>query len=85
MGREKSWLWDHFHQGTAKVDKVHWQACCKYCVNVMAKDLANGDQQAVAHGILEAVRTLTSLTQEGEFSLINLLHKYHMTNSNSMQ
>ncbi|KAG1832299.1 hypothetical protein F4604DRAFT_1862351, partial [Suillus subluteus] len=41
MGSEKSWLWDHFHQGTAKVDKVHWQARCKYCVNVKAKDLAN--------------------------------------------
>ncbi|KAG2042018.1 hypothetical protein BDR03DRAFT_978754 [Suillus americanus] len=64
MAREKSWLWEHFHQGPAKVDKVHWQARCKYCVMVKAKDLGNADQQAVAHGILQAVRTRTILTQE---------------------
>ncbi|KAJ8580256.1 hypothetical protein M405DRAFT_891008 [Rhizopogon salebrosus TDB-379] len=64
MGREKSWLWQHFHQGSAKVDKVHWQACCKYCVKVKVKELENADQQAVTHGILQAARTSAILTQE---------------------
>jgi hypothetical protein len=66
MGREKSWLWQHFHQGSAKVDKVHWQACCKYCVKVKVKELENADQQAVRHGILQAARTSAILTQEGK-------------------
>ncbi|KAG2353242.1 hypothetical protein BDR07DRAFT_1496628 [Suillus spraguei] len=64
MAREKSWLWDHFHQGSTKVNKVHWQACCKYCVKVKAKDLTNADQQAIAHGILQDVRTPIILMQE---------------------
>jgi hypothetical protein len=80
MAREKSWLWEHFHQGPTKVDKVHWQARCKYCVTVKAKDLKNADQQAVAHGILQAVRTRTILTQEGELLPIDVLHKSLMHN-----
>ncbi|KAG2032403.1 hypothetical protein BDR03DRAFT_1015219 [Suillus americanus] len=39
-------------------------AHCKYCVTVKAKELGNADQQAITHGILQAVRTRTILTQE---------------------
>jgi hypothetical protein len=76
MAREKSWIWEHFHQGPGKVDKVHWQARCKYCVTVKTKELENADQQAIAHGILQAARTPAILTQEGESSesSINVLH-----------
>ncbi|KAG1748427.1 uncharacterized protein EDB91DRAFT_1079387 [Suillus paluster] len=52
MARGKSWLWGHFHQGTAKVDKVR------------AKELKNANQLAVAHGILQAIRSSMILTQE---------------------
>ncbi|KAF8873343.1 ribonuclease H-like domain-containing protein [Infundibulicybe gibba] len=54
--RDRSWHWDHYHQGDQKANKSHWKAFCKYCTGAKLRELETFDQKAVAEGTLECCR-----------------------------
>ncbi|KAF8874902.1 ribonuclease H-like domain-containing protein [Infundibulicybe gibba] len=67
--RDRSWHWDHYHQGDQKANKSHWKAFCKYCTGAKLRELETFDQKAVAEGTLESKQRVTVTT--GKLTVMN--------------
>jgi hypothetical protein len=67
MGREKSWLWEHFHQDKDKVNSTFYGARCSYCTKNKLRVLQGEDEKAVREYLVEAARPTDLLLAEGEY------------------
>lgn len=68
MGREKSWLWEHFYRDQDKVNSTFYGSRCIYCTKNKLRILQDEDDKAVRDGLVEAARSTSLLLVEGKSS-----------------
>ena len=66
MGREKSWLWEHFHKDQVKVNLTFYGARCSYCTKNKLRVLQDEDDKAIRGGLVDAARPIDLLLATGK-------------------